>query len=361
MCTGVVLTLRSIESDAPIKLQIQCPGLFSPLLRIGALKFMMEESNYTAHSWSRPVHHPLCLGPRILRVLGPRPQMHVTNLTRSLTDCKLVMGTVNRIMFRLDAGKDEDCWDLRVKLKSTSSKKQARSNSESAPDSSVNDKRNHWPSFVYRAGDPTVMNVTESGVALPVGWEPRKDVGSDEYFDSTISISHHLGARKSLHISFDLFYPSDQSFSSSDTFITSYEATFMYNQVRVGKQANPPHDEGDQVIVVESGSFEWISPFTVDFSQMNGHVKSFPCGIQHASNMVSQSNPVLSSDVGSELIAADGERIQMRFSLGIKALGSQIAAKILHVSNEVRPLFTYISAFSVSACLLFINSLTRWR
>ena len=123
VCTGVVLTFKHNESDAPIKLQIQCPGLFSPLLRSGALKYIMEECNYASHSWSRPVHHPLILGPRILRVLGPRPQMRVTNLTGPLTDCKLVMGTVNRILFRLDAGKDEDCWDLRVKVKSTSSKK----------------------------------------------------------------------------------------------------------------------------------------------------------------------------------------------------------------------------------------------
>ncbi len=349
MCSGVVLSLKHVESDLPIKLQIERPGLFTPLFRSGALKFLMEESNYTSHSWSRPAHHPLCLGPRILRVLGPRPQMHVTNLTCPLTDNKLVKGTVNRIIFRLDAGKDEDCLDLRVKLKSTSSKKQAPSN-ELAHDSSgagesSDGERHQWTIFVCKAVDPNVQNITENGVALPVGWEPRKDIGSDDYHDATTSISPHLGAGKSLHFSLDVFHPSDPPFSSSDTFITSYEATFLYRQARVRKRANPPNDVGDQVMVIESGLFEWISPFAVEFSQINGIMKPFPCGIHHASNMVSQTDQVPMSAVGAESVSADGERIQMRFSLGVKALGSQIAANILRVSNEVRPrcLFLFVS------------------
>lgn len=349
VCSGVVLSLKHVESDLPIKLQIERPGLFTPLFRSGALKFLMEESNYTSHSWSRPVHHPLCLGPRILRVLGPRPQLHVTNLTCPLTDNKLVKGTVNRIIFRLDAGKDVDCLDLRVKLKSTSSKKQPPSN-ELAHDSSgaggsSDGERHQWTIFVCKAVDPNVQNVTEDGVALPVGWELRKDIGSDDYHDATTSISHHLGAGQSFHFSLDVFHPLDPPFSSSYTFVTSYEATFLYRQVRVGKRANPPNDVGDQVMVIESGSFEWISPFAVEFSQMNGIMKPFPCGIHHASNMVTQTDQVPTSAMGAESVAADGERIQMRFSLAVKALGSQIAANILRVSNEVRPrcLFLFVS------------------
>jgi hypothetical protein len=346
VCTGVVLTFKHNESDAPIKLQIQCPGLFSPLLRSGALKYIMEECNYTSHSWSRPVHHPLILGPRILRVLGPRPQMRVTNLTGPLTDCKLVKGTVNRIVFRLNAGEEEDCWDLRVKFKSTSSKKSL--SIESTHDSSstgglVDDGRNGRPIFVRKAADPTVTNVTDSGIALPVGWEPRKDIGSDDYNDITTSISQHLGAGKSLYISLDVFHPLDESLSSLDTCTTSYEAIFLYSQIRVGKRTNSSHDKGDQVMVVESGAYEWISPFSVEFSQMNGLLKPFPCGIQHASNAVSQTHPAPSSAVDTESISAEGERIQMRFSLGVNALGHQIAASILRVSNEVRPLCHRVS------------------
>ena len=98
-------------------------------------------------------------------------------------------------------------------------------------------------------------------------------------------------------------------------------------------------------MVIESGLFEWISPFAVEFSQINGIMKPFPCGIHHASNMVSQTDQVPMSAVGAESVSADGERIQMRFSLGVKALGSQIAANILRVSNEVRPrcLFLFVS------------------
>ena len=91
VCHGIVLKLKN--GDSSLKLQIDRPSLVSPLLRSGTQRSLMEESNYTAHSWSRPTFHPWCLGPRVLRVLGPRPYMHVTNLTHEL---KAVEGTVNR-------------------------------------------------------------------------------------------------------------------------------------------------------------------------------------------------------------------------------------------------------------------------
>jgi len=351
-CHGVVLTLKRAtgdesSSDSSLKLQIERPSFISPLLRSGTQRLVMEECNYTAHAWSRPAYHPWCLGPRVLRVLGPRPQMHVTNLTDSQTDCKAVEGTVNRIMLRLKAGEDEDCHDVRVRLKCESSTTKPQSN-ESANDAmlegvQLDGEPHRMPIFVRKAVDPTVMNVTENGVALPEGWEPREDVGTDESHDVTTKISPHLGSGKSLLVPLDVFRPMDQSIVSperdaSNSCSTSYEVIIMYRQVRAGKGGNTlDKSSGDQVMVMQSGSVEWISPFTAEFSQTNGTKKPYPCGIQHASNMATQSPPLepSSSVSGAELIAADGERVQMRCSFEAKGLGSNIAASILRVTNEI--------------------------
>jgi len=344
LCHGVCLILKQPgSSDSSLKLQIERPRLISPLLRSGTQQLLMEESLYTAHSWSRPAHHPWCLGPRVLRVLGPRPQMHVTNLTESQTDCKAVEGTVNRIVLRLEAGSDEDCWDVRVRLKCKSSKKPL--SSESANDGMlegglIDVEPYRMPTFVHKSADPTIQIVTEIGVALPVGWEPRKDVGADESHDVTTPLSLHLRAGKSLLFPLDVFCPLDQSFTSSEndasTCSTSYEAIIMYRQVRAGKGTNQSEEPGDQVLVMQSGSIEWISPFTAEFSQTNGSKNPFPCGIQHPSNTTSQSSIEPPSVGGTELVAAYGEHVQMRCSLEAKGIGSNIAASILRVTNEVR-------------------------
>mmetsp|Transcript_15475 Transcript_15475/g.24981 ORF Transcript_15475/g.24981 Transcript_15475/m.24981 type:complete len:317 (+) Transcript_15475:1-951(+) len=90
-------------------------------------------------------------------------------------------------------------------------------------------------------------------------------------------------------------------------------------------------------MVLQSGSINWISPFTAEFSQTNGPKKPHPCGIQHASNIAALSPfPEPSSLVnGTALIAADGERVPMRCSLVAKGLGSNFAASILRVTNEI--------------------------
>jgi hypothetical protein len=80
VCNGVVLCLRQGGSTVMLNLQIMILNLISPLQRSGALRLLMEETNYTSHSWSRPINHPWCLGPRVLRVLGPQPRMTIKKL-----------------------------------------------------------------------------------------------------------------------------------------------------------------------------------------------------------------------------------------------------------------------------------------
>ena len=340
VCHGIVLKLKS--GDSSLKLQIDRPSLVSPLLRSGTQRSLMEESNYTAHSWSRPTFHPWCLGPRVLRVLGPRPYMHVTNLTDELTLGKAVEGTVNRIMLRLDAGRDEDCWDVRVRLKCNSYKKKPQSSElptaeeATTPEYAALDvEPNRMPTFVQKAEDATTEVVTENGVSLPAGWEVRKDVGSDESHDVTTSLSPHIEAGKSLLCPLDIFRSLDSSVKS-DTFTcsTSYDVIITYRQVRAGKGLNKSDgSSGDQVMVMQSGIIEWITPFTAEFSQTNGHQRPYPCGIQHASNQVTaQSLP----EPSGELVVADGQQIQMKCSIKPNGLGPNVAASILNVTNEVR-------------------------
>ena len=337
VCHGIVLKLKN--GDSSLKLQIDRPSLVSPLLRSGTQRSLMEESNYTAHSWSRPTFHPWCLGPRVLRVLGPRPYMHLTNLTHELTLGRAVQGTVNRIMLRLDAGRDEDCYDVRIRLKCKSHKKKPQPSAEEAttPEYEALDvEPNRMPTFVQKAEDVTIEFVSENGVSLPGGWEVRKDVGSDESHDMTTLLSSHIEAGKSLLCPLDIFRPLDPSVKIHDAFTcsTSYDVIITYRQVRSGKGLNKSDDSsGDQVMVMQSGIIEWITPFTAEFSQTNGHQRPYPCGIQHASNLITaQSLP----EPGEELVVADGQQIQMKCSIKPNGLGSNVAASILYVTNEVR-------------------------
>jgi hypothetical protein len=328
VCHGVVLTLERAGCNDSLKIQIESPYLISPLRRTGTQRSLMEETNYTSFSWFRSLHHPWCLGPRVLRLLGPRPRMTVTNITGPLTGYRAVKGTVNRILLRLKADTDVSCWDVRVGIKCTTLKKLDLVTATALKVGST---------FVHRTSDPTVKFVTD-GVSLPSGWEPRQDVCTDEYHSPATSVSPHIGAGKSLLFPLDVFHPLDQSLPfERDTYTssTSFEVAFTYRQVRSGKRTNRTHDPGDHVVVVLSGSIDWVSPITGDFFPCIRPTKLFPCGIQHSSNMRLEASPEPTSAVGTELIAADGDSIRMRCSLQATSIGCNVAAAILRVINKV--------------------------
>lgn len=338
VCHGLVLTLKRAGCNSSLKLRIESPNLISPLQRSGTQRSLMEESNYTSHSWLRPAHHPWCLGPRVLRVLSPRSRMTVSNLTGPLTEFKAVKGTVNRILLHLKAGSDVSCWDVRVRLKCTTMKTLESANGSTFNVGPIHVEPHLTPTFVHKATDSAVNIVTENGVALPDGWEPRKDVGTDESQYSTTSVSPHIGARKSLLFPLDIFHPLDQSLSfgrDAYTCSTSYEVIFTYRQVQFGKGTDRTDHPGDNVMVMISGLIEWIPPFAAEFYPCNGPMKPFPCGIQHSSNMRLQSSPEPTSAMSTELIAADGDSIRMRCSLEANGIGSNVAATILRVTTKV--------------------------
>lgn len=260
---------------------------------------------------------------------------------------------MNRIVFKLEAGEDEDCWDVRVRLRCTSSSGNplVQVGGEAANDASAEGAGSNndvdprrMPVFVQKSADTTARVVMENGMALPVGWEPRKDVGTDESHDATTKISLHLGAGKSLIFPLDVYRPLDQTTLPSESdggnssCSTTYDVIVMYRQVRSSKKKvsdKSSEEPGDQVMVTQGGSVQWIPPFIAEFSHTNGRRRPFPCGVQHPSNMVSP--PAEQSAAGgAELVAANGERLQMRCSLEARGLGSKnVAASIISVTNEL--------------------------
>uniref|UniRef100_A0A7S2LZA6 Trafficking protein particle complex subunit 11 domain-containing protein n=1 Tax=Skeletonema marinoi TaxID=267567 RepID=A0A7S2LZA6_9STRA len=344
VCHGVEMELGSpggnTSSQSNMRLRVEKSLLLTPLGRSGNQQLQMEECGYMAHAWSRPDHQLWCLGPRCLRILGPRPQMDITNLTEPHTNGIAIEGTVNRIMFQLQAGADVDCRGVRLSIRCRNSS--GATSSDAADDLTSEGvtpvEPGRSPFFVKRSDNDNSSQVDEEdNTPLPKGWEPRKDVSVDESSVTSSVIAPHLEAGKSMLLPLDLFRPLHQTGDSpeSDSCMTSYEITISYRQVRTIKGISQSSDLGDQVVVIRSGTVTWISPFTAEFSPINGNQKNFPCGIKHSSNMVqSASND---PSISSPLIAADGERIRMRCHLKAKELGSKVAANIEHILNENEP------------------------
>ena len=322
VCNGVVLRLRQGGSNAMLNLQIMIPNLISPLQRSGALRLLMEETNYTSHSWSRPITHPWCFGPRVIRVLGPQPRLTITNLTGPLTNYKAVKGTVNRNLLQLETGNDAGCWDVRIRLKCTTITEQEE---ESANKSHTN------ATFVQIATtNSAAQAITEIGVALPDGWEPRQDVGVDEFHNTTTLVSPYIEADKSLIFPLDIFYPLDEL----ESVTTTFEVIITYRQEHCNAILNNTENSDDLIMVILSGLVEWVPPFTAEFG------RPIACGIQHSPNIMSLQSthiePVIAtSDVDTGLIFADGECIRMKCSLEATGIGSDnVAATILRVTNK---------------------------
>mmetsp|Transcript_5725 Transcript_5725/g.9382 ORF Transcript_5725/g.9382 Transcript_5725/m.9382 type:complete len:1581 (+) Transcript_5725:68-4810(+) len=341
VCHGVEMQLGTPAGNTPsqstMRLRVEKSLLLSPLGRSGNQQLQMEECGYMAHAWSRPDHQFWCLGPRCLRILGPRPQMDVTNLTDPHTNGVAIEGTVNRLIFKLQAGADVDCRGVRLSIRCRNSSGAISSEAVDDPGSeaATSVEPGRRPLFVRRSvNDIASLTNEENDPPLPKGWEPRNDVSVDESNVTSSIIATHLEAGKSMFLPLDLFRPLNQSgdSSESESCTTSYEVSISYRQVRTVKGISQPNDLGDQVVVVRSGTVTWISPFTAEFSLINGNQKSFPCGIKHPSNMTQSSSN--DSRISSPLIAAEGERIRMRFHLKAKELGNKVAASIENVLNE---------------------------
>lgn len=337
VCHSLTLMLKpSSDVNSPlVKLLVDRKHLLSPLGRIDALQYLMEECNYMAHAWSRPPYHPWYLGPRCLRVLSPRPHMEVVNLTESITGGEAIEGTVNRVVFKLVADKRYDCKDVTLRLRCTSEKERFNSVDTVADGETKENDVDDRTLFVQRIADASAKVSTSNGISLPTGWQPRCDVIMNESHDSSSGVTSSLDAGKSLLLPLDFFRPLNTSpgnTSDARTISTSYEVILAFREVRADAGRGDSSDLGNQVMVIHRGTLKWIKPFFGEFAVVEGHHAPFPCGLQHETNATTS---LSLSRTETDIISADGNSVRMRFTLKTNGLGGNVAASIENVVNEV--------------------------
>jgi hypothetical protein len=345
-----------------------------------------EEDNYLASAWSRPNHLPLSRGPRCLRVLGPTPQMIVTNMTDPLTGSKAIEGTVNRILIKLQAGPNELCGDIKFTVNCTSmllsmDGTTTHLNNEAPDDNDQNNEGDfetmRTPSLVCRDESVTDQVATDFGYSLPKGW---KLVGSGRGTPTSVAPSiATLKTGEETFVYFDLYRPhrvlapvdgvdETGSLRSSDGLgddhqlcQTDFDISISYTQANpkaqqsLGRRRRKPplasvtpedknssdSNETDVVSMEYTGSLMWTSPLSADFSCVDTAQKAPPAGSRHPSNSIPDeatkngtSEPE-EEEEDLELALVDGERVSTRCSLWSNEMPSDISIEVSRVWFEV--------------------------
>jgi hypothetical protein len=330
-----------------------------------------EEENYIASAWSRPLRLHLSRGPRSLRVLGPSPQLVITNMTETLANGKAIEGTVNRILIKLQAGPNELCSNVNVDvscfsvlLKPNGSTKRlvSKEEVEQAAENSIDMTNPMFRTPVLVSCQSVSMDkqdLIEYGYPLPFGWK----VSGSGQKGSSIRVPN-LRGEESAFIHLDFYRPAgsrqkpisegDDDFQSDidDDVIadvslckTDYYVTVTYRQEgpptakpqRTRRQsrrrpvmlsgnkdsvssednnaiADPDDplcdDDGEfssEVSLEYSGSIVWAPPMAAKFCL--GTKKGFPSGNRHPSNRIENSSPA------NECVIVAGQNVSVRCSL----------------------------------------------
>lgn len=326
----------------------------------------LEEENYVASAWRRPPHHPLSLGPNCLRVHGPIPAMEVTDLTSLVTGGRAMEGTVNRLLLRLRAGRDEECADVRCQVTCASGTPLA--------DGSIARAIQRSPILVEPVDD--VDGGVEAGRDgdPPAGWKARGDSNDDAFEEVTPS----LPPGGVVYTSVDLYRPLPTSplpprkegdvvvgatgggGLGDDPCRTDFEVTVAYRQTRRRTADGPSPAGSDAVTRLYRGSVAWCAPLAAHFSAADGASRGgHPSGSRHRSNLlppgdVARGGPAKSlepaesgdggaaSDEGTTTAATAamiaGETIQVRCSLRAEeakhGLGVTIDRVLFEASEE---------------------------
>ena len=320
-----------------------------------------EVDNYIASAWARPETLHLNRGPRCLRVLGPMPQMIVTDLTDPVTNGRALEGTINRILLKLEAGPSEECRDIkyRVTCSTTQLSLDGSTNLLGHDNGILPDteelKKVRCPVLVQPKPCAAVSHLTKYGFDLPEGW---KIVGTGE--DTQSDIPPDVSVLKSgeaTYIYVDVYRPA-RSLPSHEAFVdmsgsqanilkgdpeesglcqTDIDVSITYKQARPKAQQTrqdqslssmqkplsdsfgvTPDDEFDTSDVVSlgfSGTVVWTSPLSASFATVQGLQKAYPSGSRHPSNAKADNAPQDSQDEnsstagGDEVAIIDGETI----------------------------------------------------
>lgn len=334
-----------------------------------------EESNYIDSAWARPDFVPLAEGPRCLRVLGPMPHMIVTNLTEASVNGKALEGTVNRILFKVEAGTGECCFDIDYKVTcSTTLLSSDGSTTHLNPEAGVPPSTEgdvdlevvgkRTPVIVSPDEAGTGVRSTDFGYDVPPGWRLE---GTGHASDK---VSHHVTSLKAgecTYICFELYrpartlkplenpYDSDGEGGVSDdnedaeVCQTDFDITITYKQSRPSvqkrdglNQADEAHgarELADSVVLEHSGSVVWESPLAADFSVDGRSQRAFPSGSRHPSNYLSaaESEQPMGALSGkqTELALINGEKTSARCVLRSHVAGDGLGIEIARIGFEV--------------------------
>lgn len=324
-----------------------------------------EEDNYIASAWARPKALPLIRGPRCLRVLGPIPQMLITDMTDPMTNGKALEGTVNRILLKLQAGPSEECRDIRYKVTCSTTQLSLDGSTNllgsgddiigGTPDNDQKLKNIRCPVLVQEKSGESGKQSTQYGFDLPPNWEIHGS-GVVSLGEITPDVSL-LKAGEIAYVFFDLYRPA-RNLTSIDAFIdenvgsqasilnvdpedsgmcqTDFDVSVTYKQVRpkaqqtrtrrrqrpairqsssndqLGDTCLDDSDTSDLVYLSFNGTVVWTSPISASFVAAPGIQKAYPSGSRHPSNSQpdeSKSDDDENSSIleRSEIAMIDGE------------------------------------------------------
>jgi len=248
-CDGIRLVLYPVQVEkatgsadtvTTIQLTIQKK---KPKTQANIKRTPFEEENYIASAWSRPLHLPLSRGPRSLRVLGPMPELVITDMTEEVTGGKVVEGTVNRILLKFTAGQQERCCDIKYRVSCFSvlitpngTTRRLVSTEELSRSEGALDMTNptcRTPSLVKPSSDSPTPDSTKYGYSLPPGWEladsgqsftgpslSGMDGGESKFVDLNFYRPAPLIQSNSMHMEEDESNVGDVSLCKTDFYVT---------------------------------------------------------------------------------------------------------------------------------------------
>jgi hypothetical protein len=339
-----------------------------------------EEDNYLASAWSRPHHLPLTGGPCCLRVLGPIPEMTVTNVSDPMTSGRALEGTVNRVLFKFQAGDTEICRDIKFRVTCGSTlltpdgtTRRIAEEESSLPEEGLTEAMKNpavrTPVLVTSDSSFKIPQATEFGYDLPVGWTLLGKGHGDR--EEQRPPTQELQCGESTYVWIDLFRPllplsaqerkeseDDESIRGASICQTDFDLAITYRQakptahkqpVRRGSRRRKPvvpsdaaaeetesaeklADVSDLVVLEHSGSVLWTTPLLAKFSLAEGMPSFYPSGSRHPSNTLSESKEAPES----EIALVDGQRFSAKCTLRATAASDGLSVEIVKITYKVR-------------------------
>jgi hypothetical protein len=298
------------------------------------------------------------------------PQMTVTNLTDPMIHGKALEGTVNRLVFKLQAGDGEFCYDVNYKVSSSS--KLLSSDGATAdltpekgvPPSTDSEVKvetagKRTPVLVSPDETSNAKRTTQFGYDLPLGW---RLVGTGHGSDEVTPSVSNLNPGECTYICFELYRPprslkpAENRFDGDGDIIneneeskvcqTDFGIAITYRQSRpdIQKRMDPKRSGeeqeesglSDSVVCEHSGTVVWETPISAEFFVGGRSHRAFPSGSRHPSNNVSTENvSSVDTDEQSELALIHGERTSVRCVFAPNVADNGMGVEIVRIGFEV--------------------------